>query len=56
MGKMLETVSNCSSSTRRARGLRTLPRFVRVMGVLVRVLEEQGRMAELTDTQLPLPD
>jgi hypothetical protein len=25
------------------------------MGVLVRILEEQGRMAELTDTQLPLP-
>lgn len=33
-----------------------MPRFVRVMGVLVRILEEDGRMAELTDTQLPLPD
>ncbi len=32
-----------------------MPRFVRVMGVLVRILEENGRMAELTDTQLPLP-
>jgi len=33
-----------------------MPRFVRIMGVLVRILEEDGRMAELIDTQLPLPE
>ena len=33
-----------------------MPKFVRTIAVLVRVLEEDGRMSELTDTQLPLPD
>lgn len=32
-----------------------MPRFVRVVALLQRVLEEQGRLGELTDTQLPLP-
>ena len=31
-----------------------MPRFVRFVAILERVLEEQGRMAELTDTQLPV--
>lgn len=33
-----------------------MPRFVRFIAILERALEEQGRLAELTDTQLPLPD
>ena len=32
-----------------------MPRFVRFVAILERALEEQGRLAELTDTQLPLP-
>ena len=32
-----------------------MPRFVRFVGILERALEEQGRLAELTDTQHPLP-
>lgn len=32
-----------------------MPRFVRVVALLQRVLEEDGRLAELTETQLPLP-
>ena len=32
-----------------------MPRSLRTMAILERVLKEQGRMAELTDTQLPLP-
>jgi hypothetical protein len=32
-----------------------MPRFVRVVALLERVLEEDGRLGELTDTQLPLP-
>jgi len=32
-----------------------MPRFVRVVALLQRVLEEQGRLGELTETQLPLP-
>ncbi len=32
-----------------------MPRSLRTMAILERVLREQGRMAELTDTQLPLP-
>jgi 4-carboxymuconolactone decarboxylase len=33
-----------------------MPRFVRFIATLEKVLEEQGRLGELTDTQLPLPD
>lgn len=33
-----------------------MPSMTRVVRSLVRILEEQGRMAELTDTQLPVPD
>ncbi len=32
-----------------------MPRSLRTMAILERVLREQGRMAELTETQLPLP-
>ena len=32
-----------------------MPRFIRFVAALERILEEQGRMAELTATQLPLP-
>ena len=32
-----------------------MPRFVRVVALLQRVLEEDGRLGELTQTQLPLP-
>ena len=32
-----------------------MPRFVRVVALLQRILEEDGRLAELTETQLPLP-
>jgi alkylhydroperoxidase/carboxymuconolactone decarboxylase family protein YurZ len=32
-----------------------MPRFVRVVSLLQRILEEDGRLGELTDTQLPLP-
>ena len=32
-----------------------MPRSLRTMAILERVLKAQGRMAELTDTQLPLP-
>ncbi len=32
-----------------------MPRSLRTMAILERVLREQGRMAELTDTQLPMP-
>jgi alkylhydroperoxidase/carboxymuconolactone decarboxylase family protein YurZ len=32
-----------------------MPRFVRVIALLERVLEEDGRLSELTQTQLPLP-
>jgi alkylhydroperoxidase/carboxymuconolactone decarboxylase family protein YurZ len=32
-----------------------MPRFVRVVALLERVLDEEGRLGELTDTQLPLP-
>ena len=32
-----------------------MPRFVRFVAILERALEEQGRLAELTDTQLPIP-
>ena len=32
-----------------------MPRFLRFVDVLERALEEQGRSAELTETQLPLP-
>jgi 4-carboxymuconolactone decarboxylase len=32
-----------------------MPRFVRFIATLEKVLQEQGRLAELTDTQLPLP-
>lgn len=31
-----------------------MPRFVRVVALLQRILEEEGRLGELTDTQLPL--
>ena len=31
-----------------------MPRFVRVVALLQRILEEDGRLVELTDTQLPL--
>ena len=31
-----------------------MPRFVRFVAILERALEEQGRLSELTDTQLPL--
>lgn len=33
-----------------------MPRSLRTMTTLERVLREQGRLGELTDTQLPLPD
>lgn len=33
-----------------------MPRFVRFIGILERALEEQGRLHEITETQLPLPD
>lgn len=32
-----------------------MPRFVRFIATLEKVLEEQGRLSELTETQLPLP-
>lgn len=32
-----------------------MPRFVRVVALLERILREDGRLHELTDTQLPLP-
>ena len=32
-----------------------MPRFVRFIGILQRALQAEGRLAELTDTQLPLP-
>jgi alkylhydroperoxidase/carboxymuconolactone decarboxylase family protein YurZ len=32
-----------------------MPRFVRVVALLQRILEEDGRLTELTETQLPLP-
>ena len=32
-----------------------MPRCMRAMVILERALKEQGREAELTDTQLPLP-
>ena len=32
-----------------------MPRFVRVVSLLQRILEEDGRLGELTQTQLPLP-
>jgi len=32
-----------------------MPRFVRVVALLQRILEENGRLGELTETQLPLP-
>ena len=32
-----------------------MPRSLRTMAILERVLREQGRLAELTDTQLPMP-
>jgi len=32
-----------------------MPRCLRAAGILERILEEQGRTAELTETQLPLP-
>ena len=32
-----------------------MPRCMRAAALLERILEEQGRMAELTATQLPLP-
>lgn len=32
-----------------------MPRFVRVVALLQRILDEDGRLAELTETQLPLP-
>jgi alkylhydroperoxidase/carboxymuconolactone decarboxylase family protein YurZ len=32
-----------------------MPRFVRVVALLQRILEEDGRLNELTETQLPLP-
>ena len=32
-----------------------MPRFVRAVALLQRILEENGRLAELTETQLPLP-
>ena len=32
-----------------------MPRSLRTMAILERVLREQGRMAELVDTQLPMP-
>ncbi len=32
-----------------------MPRCLRAAGILERILKEQGRMAELTETQLPLP-
>ncbi len=32
-----------------------MPRFVRFIGILERALEEEGRLHEITDTQLPLP-
>lgn len=31
-----------------------MPRFVRLIAILERALEEQGRLAELTETQLPI--
>jgi alkylhydroperoxidase/carboxymuconolactone decarboxylase family protein YurZ len=31
-----------------------MPRFIRFIAVLERALEEEGRLAEITDTQLPL--
>ena len=33
-----------------------MPRFVRFIGILERALEEEGRLHEITETQLPLPD
>lgn len=33
-----------------------MPSFVRFIAILERALEEQGRLHEITDTQLPLPD
>jgi alkylhydroperoxidase/carboxymuconolactone decarboxylase family protein YurZ len=33
-----------------------MPRCLRAAAILERILEEQGRLAELTETQLPLPD
>lgn len=33
-----------------------MPRCLRASAILERVLQEQGRLAELTETQLPLPD
>ncbi len=32
-----------------------MPRFVRFVGILERILEEQGRLCEITENQLPLP-
>ncbi|HEV7803048.1 MAG TPA: carboxymuconolactone decarboxylase family protein, partial [Burkholderiales bacterium] len=32
-----------------------MPRFVRFIGILERILEEQGRLGEITETRLPLP-
>jgi alkylhydroperoxidase/carboxymuconolactone decarboxylase family protein YurZ len=32
-----------------------MPRFVRFIGILEEALKEEGRLAEITDTQLPLP-
>ena len=32
-----------------------MPRCLRAAAILERILEEQGRIAELTETQLPLP-
>jgi alkylhydroperoxidase/carboxymuconolactone decarboxylase family protein YurZ len=32
-----------------------MPRFVRAVALLQRILEEDGRLGELTETQLPLP-
>ena len=31
-----------------------MPRFVRFVAILEGILEKEGRLAELTDTQLPL--
>jgi alkylhydroperoxidase/carboxymuconolactone decarboxylase family protein YurZ len=31
-----------------------MPRFVRFVAILENILEKQGRLAELTDTQLPV--
>ena len=33
-----------------------MPRFVRFIAILERALEEQGRLHEITETQLPLPE